>query len=132
MEKTKKTTRVAKAAPKEKAEAVLAQSGSASGGKTGKITGLASRVFLRRHHTEKTTLQEQMGQYTFAVAPGANKVMVAEAVRELYGVKPVRVTMVRLPGKEVRRGKQVGRRSDLRKAIVTLKPGTVLPGAEAK
>jgi large subunit ribosomal protein L23 len=99
--------------------------------KTGKV-GLAHRVLMRRHLTEKTAIMEAGSKYTFIVSPEANKIMVGEAVREVYGVKPVRVTMVTIPGKEVRRGRQVGRQKDVRKAIVTLKPGTTLPGTEAK
>lgn len=95
-------------------------------------TGLAYRVLRHRHVTEKTARQEMNGKYTFIVAPRANKVMVAEAVREVYGVKPLRVSFVKIQGKEVRRGKQVGRTKDVRKAIVSLKPGTILPGTEAK
>ena len=95
-------------------------------------SGLAYRVLLRRHLTEKTAAQEMKGKYTFIVSLNANKVMVADAVREVYGVKPTSVAIVKTRGKEVRRGKQVGRTKDVRKAIVTLKPGTTLPGMEAK
>ena len=119
MEKATKTTKkVAKTAK------VAAEKGNK--------VGIAHRVLMRRHLTEKTAIMEAKGKYTFIISPEANKVMVAEAIREVYGVKPERVTTVTIPGKEVRRGRQVGRQKDVRKAIVTLKPGTTLPGTEAK
>jgi len=118
MEKAKKNTK----------KVAVVESGAA---KTGKI-GLAHRVLMQRHLTEKTALMEAKGKYTFIIAPDANKVMVGEAIREVYGVKPVDVTLINIPGKEVRRGRQVGRQKDVRKAVVTLKPGTTLPGTEAK
>lgn len=93
---------------------------------------IAHRVLMRRHLTEKTAIMEAKGKYTFIVSPEANKIMVAQAVIEVYGVKPTDVTMITIPGKEVRRGRQSGRQKDVRKAIVTLKPGTTLPGTEAK
>lgn len=86
-----------------------------------------SAVVLRPHLTEKTSRLSEIGQYTFAVRANAEKVAVARAIAERYGVHPVRVTITRLPGKIVRHGKSTGRRSSLKKAIVTLRSGETIP-----
>ncbi len=70
--------------------------------------------------SEKTTLQETMGQYTFLITNSATKVDVKKAVTLLYGVKPVRVNIVHMDGKRVRFGKRFGQRANYKKAIVTL------------
>ncbi|MEA3249188.1 MAG: 50S ribosomal protein L23 [Patescibacteria group bacterium] len=81
--------------------------------------------------TEKTDrLQMQYGKYTFMVRRGANKVEIARAVRELYGVTPVSVRVMNLKGKKVRYGRLQGRRKDTRKAVVTLKEGDSISVAE--
>jgi large subunit ribosomal protein L23 len=98
----------------------------------GQAQKVAYRVLVRPHVTEKTAVQEALGKYTFIVAPNANKTLVVEAVREVYGVKPAAVSIVKIQGKEVRRGKQSGRTKDLKKAIVTLKPGDSLPTGGAQ
>lgn|GEM_PF-220779 len=84
-------------------------------------------VLVRAHLTEKSSVLAERGQYTFVVASGAEKVAIARAVAARYGVHPVRVAIVRLPGKRVRYGKTAGRRSGVKKAIVTLKSGETIP-----
>lgn len=94
--------------------------------------GIAHRILLRPVHTEKTGREQGLGKYVFLVAMDANKVEVARAVRDLYGVKPVSVRIVKVLGKSVRFGRTVGKEKDRKKAIVTLKPGetiTVVEGA---
>lgn len=82
---------------------------------------------LAPHLTEKSSLLAERGQYTFLVARDAEKVAIARAVAERYGVHPVRVAMVHLPGKVVRSGRTSGVRSSIRKAIVTLRSGEKIP-----
>lgn len=91
----------------------------------------ASKVLIRPVQTEKTSRLEALGQYAFVVANDANKVEVAAAVRELYGVKPVEVRIVSVHGKRVRFGRTSGKRKNEKKAIVSLKPGDSLAVAEA-
>ncbi|MBI2582673.1 50S ribosomal protein L23 [Candidatus Azambacteria bacterium] len=64
-----------------------------------------------------------MRQYVFRVAPRANKIEIARAVENLYGVTVIRVGTVRVPGKVRRRGRYAGFRPGYKKAIVTLKEG---------
>ncbi|MDO8622350.1 MAG: 50S ribosomal protein L23 [bacterium] len=90
-----------------------------------KSTGHA--VLIRPHLTEKSSVLAERGRYTFLVTADAEKTSIARAVAERYGVHPTRVGIVHLPGKEVRYGRTVGRRSVVRKAIVTLRSGESIP-----
>lgn len=93
-------------------------------------TGHAYRVLLRPVITEKSAVLADMGKYVFEVAPEANKIEVAQAVKLVYGVHPVKVNMIKLSGQKVltrSRGFKQGRTSDKSKAIVTLKKGEKIP-----
>jgi large subunit ribosomal protein L23 len=92
------------------------------------------RLSLKPRVSEKAySLSESGNVYTFDVDNGANKFDIAKAVKRQYDVEPVKVRVVSVPGKKVRRyaerGRKSfnGRRSDLRKAYVTLKDGDKLP-----
>ncbi len=74
--------------------------------------------------TEKgTRLKEQSNVLTFEVRADANKVQVRKAIEGIFKVKVADVTTVNCAGKKKRMGQREGRRSDWKKAYVTLKPG---------
>jgi large subunit ribosomal protein L23 len=74
--------------------------------------------------TEKgTRLKEKNNVLTFEVKVDANKVQVKKAVEGIFKVKVADVTTVKNAGKKKRVGQRPGRRSDWKKAYVTLKPG---------
>jgi len=74
--------------------------------------------------TEKgTRLKEKNNVLTFEVKIDANKVQVKKAVESVFKVKVKDVTTVKNLGKNKRVGQRLGRRSDWKKAYVTLKPG---------
>jgi len=74
--------------------------------------------------TEKgARIREKNNVITFEVKLDANKVQVRKAVEEIFKVKVLDVTTVKNAGKKKRVGARVGRRSDWKKAYVTLKPG---------
>ncbi len=74
--------------------------------------------------TEKgTRLKEQSNVLTFEVRTDANKVQVRKAIEGIFKVKVADVTTVNISGKKKRMGMREGRRSDWKKAYVTLKPG---------
>jgi len=74
--------------------------------------------------TEKgARLKEKNNVLTFEVKVNANKVQVKKAIEEIFKVKVVDVTTVRNAGKNKRVGTRLGRRSDWKKAYVTLKLG---------
>jgi large subunit ribosomal protein L23 len=70
-----------------------------------------------------TALAESANQFLFKVRPDANKIEVKHAVETLFKVKVLDVRMARYLGKIRRVGRSMGRRSDWKKAYVTLKEG---------
>ncbi len=86
----------------------------------------AHRVLVRPLITEKAANFGTLNKYAFVVTGQSNKVEVAKAVQAVYGVKPVNVNIVCVKGKAVTRGRIKGRRSDMKKAIVTLKKGDTI------
>lgn len=78
--------------------------------------------------TEKTVRLQEQNQYTFKVALNANKIDVRRAVETIFKVRVVKVTTMRMPGKErmIRRKGSAPRpvmAREWKKAIVTLAPG---------
>lgn len=88
--------------------------------------GIAHRVLVRPHVTEKAGRLGALNQYVFRVAPRATKQEIKRAVAEVYGVRPVRVATVRVPGKRRRLGRSEGTISGYRKAVVTLPQGKTI------
>jgi large subunit ribosomal protein L23 len=73
--------------------------------------------------TEKATNLSEYNKVVFRVAPDATKPQIKEAVERLFQVKVMAVNTLVTKGKEkVFRGRK-GRRSDVKKAIVTLADG---------
>ena len=82
-----------------------------------------SHVLLRPVVTEKSTeLNSEANKYVFEVAVSANKKEVRRAVEQFFGVKVLDVRTMNMRGKPKRQGMFTGRRSDWKKAIVTLSP----------
>jgi large subunit ribosomal protein L23 len=77
--------------------------------------------------TEKgATMKEMENKILFRVARHANKIEIKKAVEEIFKVKVDRVSTINCKGKKKRMGRYEGRRSDWKKAIVTLKEGEKL------
>ncbi len=73
--------------------------------------------------TEKATQGSEHNQVTFEVALDASKPEIKQAVENLFDVKVTSVNTLRVKGKEKRFKGRLGRRSDYKKAIVTLGEG---------
>jgi large subunit ribosomal protein L23 len=81
------------------------------------------QVVRRALITEKgTALRELRNQYHFEVAREANKIEIKRAIEVLFSVKVNTVRTQQVHGKVRRQGRYSGRRSDWKKAIVTLMP----------
>jgi large subunit ribosomal protein L23 len=81
-------------------------------------------VIVRPLMTEKSMRQkEEHNTVTFRVRPDANKVEIRTAVETVFNVKVASVRTASFEGKLKRMGRHQGRRSDWKKAIVTLQPG---------
>jgi large subunit ribosomal protein L23 len=84
----------------------------------------ALKVVIHPLVTEKAAhAQSITNTYAFVVANNANKFQIADAVEELYGVRPAKVRVLNVQGHAVRFGQGYGKRSDYKKAMVTLKKG---------
>jgi large subunit ribosomal protein L23 len=83
----------------------------------------AHRVLVKPLVTEKAANFGALNKYVFVVTANSNKLEVAKAITAVYGVKPVSINIVCVKGKAVSRGRIKGRRSDVKKAIITLKKG---------
>ncbi len=81
------------------------------------------RVLIKPAITEKSTLLQESGKYTFHIAPRANKVEVKEAVEKSFSVTVLDVNITKLRGKMKRYGPRVTKQPDTKKAVVTLKEG---------
>ena len=73
--------------------------------------------------TEQSMADTEMKRYTFEVAKTANKIEIAKAIEEIFGVKVAKVNTINMDGKKKRLGMQpAGRRRNWKKAMVTLTP----------
>ena len=73
--------------------------------------------------TEKATLLSEQNKVVFRVPLSANKKQIADAVEALFKVKVEKVNTIRTRGKVKRFRGQMGKRADVKKAIVTLAEG---------
>ena len=73
--------------------------------------------------TEKATVLSEQNKVVFKVALDATKEDIAVAVEELFKVKVTKVNTLVQKGKTKRFRGRPGRRSDIKKAIVTLQEG---------
>ena len=72
--------------------------------------------------TEKTTLISEHNQITFHVAMTATKQQIKAAIEKLFKVRVMAVNTMIQKGKTKRVRTILGRRADIKKAIVTLNP----------
>ena len=70
--------------------------------------------------TEQSMEAATFKKYTFEVAKDANKIEIAKAVEEIFGVKVAKVNTISMKGKKRRYGRFEGYTSDWKKAVVTL------------
>ena len=80
-------------------------------------------VILAPHITEKSTLLSENNAVVFKVAGDASKPQIKEAVEALFGVKVTGVNTIVAKGKTKRWKGKPYKRSDVKKAIVTLAEG---------
>ncbi|QFT78274.1 50S ribosomal protein L23 [Erythrobacter sp. THAF29] len=83
-------------------------------------------VILAPHITEKSTMASENNAVVFKVANDATKPQIKEAVEAIYDKKVVKVNTILTKGKTKRwRGKPY-KRSDFKKAVVTLAEGEMI------
>ncbi len=75
--------------------------------------------------SEKSYSLIDEGKYTFLVDPRANKTEIKVAVESVFGVKVSSVNTINRQGKTRRTRTGTGKRKDTKRAIVTLREGTI-------
>ena len=89
------------------------------------------QVILAPIVTEKATfVADKAQQIALRVAPDATKPEIKAAVELLFKVEVETVQVLNQKGKEKRFGRFIGRRKNVRKAYVSLKPGQELDFTE--
>ena len=81
---------------------------------------VAEDIIIAPVVTEKSSSEIAEGKYTFKVNKKATKIDVKRAVEKLFEVKVLNVNTITVKGKEKRVGRNVGKTSDWKKAIVTI------------
>jgi len=85
------------------------------------------QIILAPVISEKATrVAEKRNQAVFKVLPNAEKSEIKEAVEKLFNVKVSAVRTLNVKGKTKRFGQSTGRRSDWKKAYVSLAEGQEL------
>lgn len=81
------------------------------------------RILIKPLITEKGTYLNSENKYIFKVAPNANKISISKAIWHLYGVRPIKVNIIKVTGKKIRYGRIRGKTKNWKKAVITLKSG---------
>jgi large subunit ribosomal protein L23 len=75
--------------------------------------------------SEKSYALIDQGKYTFLVDPRANKTEIKLAIEKIFDVKVAGINTLNRPGKARRTKFGLGKRKDTKRAIVTLKSGSI-------
>jgi large subunit ribosomal protein L23 len=84
------------------------------------MSKIAQDIILRPIITEESMVGATDKKYSFKVAKDANKIEIAKAVEELFGVKVAKVNTINCLGKLRKQGTAQGYTASWKKAIVTL------------
>jgi large subunit ribosomal protein L23 len=83
-------------------------------------------ILIRPIVSEKSYSLMDEGKYTFEVDPRSNKTEIKIAVEQIFGVKVESVNTINRKGKTRRTRFGMGKRKDVKRAIVTLGAGETL------
>ena len=86
----------------------------------------AYQIILNPLVTEKSTQQSEFNKMVFSVPVNATKMEVKSSIEKIFSVKVISVNTILLKGKVKRFKGVLGRRSNTKKAIVTLAPGNTI------
>ena len=82
-------------------------------------------IFIASVVSEKSYGLLDEGKYTFVVDPRANKTEIKIAVEKVFGVKVDSVNTINRKGKSRRTKFGIGKRKDTKRAIVSLREGSI-------
>ena len=86
------------------------------------VRDILIKPLINEHSTDLMT----EGKFVFIVDKRANKIQIAQAVKEIFNVTVEAVNTINYKGKTKRRGRTVGRTNSYKKAIVKLKAGETI------
>jgi large subunit ribosomal protein L23 len=82
------------------------------------------QILIRPLITEKVTgMRERQNKVCFLVDRNANKIEIKQAAEEVLKVRVRSVHVANVRGKRKKLGRYEGKRADVKKAILSLKPG---------
>ena len=81
---------------------------------------MAQDIIIKPIITEESMKGAADRKYTFQVAKDANKIEIAKAVEELFGVEVEKVNTISVRGKFRRQGRVGGFTASSKKAVITL------------
>jgi len=82
-------------------------------------------IILKPVVSEKSYSLIDEGKYTFLVDPRSSKTEIKLAIEKIFGVKVASVNTLNRTGKARRTRLGIGKRKDTKRAIVTLRSGTI-------
>lgn len=96
-------------------------------GTVSQVRNLTS-VLMHARVTEKASMHQSIGVYTFDISASATKRDILQAVKKLYNVIPRKINVVTVPAKNVRSARtgKAGVKKGGRKAYVYLKSGDTI------
>ena len=83
-------------------------------------------ILLSPRYSEKATLLNGNNQYIFNVTKNADKKLIKEAIENVFDVKVASVNTIMSKGKTKRFKGVKGKRSDFKKAVITLEEGQTI------
>ena len=86
----------------------------------------ARDILIRPLITERGTDLMQDNKFVFVVDKRANKIQIAQAVKEVFNVTVEAVNTMNVKGKTKRRGRTAGKTNSYKKAIVKLAEGQTI------
>lgn len=86
----------------------------------------ARDILIRPLITEHSTDLMAESKFVFVVDKRANKIQIAQAVKEIFNVTVLDVNTMNVKGKTKQRGRTVGKTASYKKAIVKLKAGETI------
>ena len=88
-----------------------------------KVDVNAYKIISHPHISEKATDLAGFNKYVFIVPKSANKSEIKKTIINIYGIKPLKINIIKKQGKKVRYGRTYGKQADFKKAVVTVSPG---------
>ena len=86
----------------------------------------AYQVILNPLVTEKSTQQSEFNKMVFSVPVNATKLEVKSSIEKIFSVKVKAVNTILLKGKVKRFKGVLGKRNDIKKAVITLVEGNTI------